>query len=98
MSELKNTVNSKKYRPSSQQLMDQVRKVLRYHHYGLQAEEAYLRWIKQFIHGHPKDMGKTEIEKFLTDLAVDKNVAASTQNQALNALIFIQISVGFACL
>ncbi|MBL1320737.1 MAG: integron integrase [Methylophaga sp.] len=73
--------------------MDQVREVLRYHHYGIRTEEAYVRWIKQFIHfngtRHPKEMGKYEIERFLTHLAVNKNVAASTQNQALNAIVFL---------
>ena len=82
-----------KYKPTSPRLMDQVREVLRYHHYGLRTEEAYLRWIRQFIHfndtRHPKDMGKSEIERFLTDLAVSRNVAASTQNQALNAIVFL---------
>lgn len=73
--------------------MSQIREVLRYHHYSIRTEEAYLRWIKQFIHfngtRHPKDMGKKEVERFLTNLAVNKNVAVSTQNQALNAIVFL---------
>jgi len=73
--------------------MDQVREVLRYHHYGKRTEEAYVRWIRGFIffHNkrHPKDMGKTEIEAYLSYLAVDQNVAASTQNQAFSALLFL---------
>ncbi|MEO0986953.1 MAG: phage integrase N-terminal SAM-like domain-containing protein, partial [Cyanobacteria bacterium J06639_14] len=56
-------------------------------------EETYAQWIKRYIlfHGkrHPKDMGRLEIESFLTDLAVNQHVAASTQNQALNALLFL---------
>ena len=73
--------------------MDQVHEVMRYHHYGLRTEEAYDRWIRWFIKyngtRHPKEMGKKEIESFLTHLAVDRNVAASTQNQALNAIVFL---------
>lgn len=73
--------------------MDQVREVLRYHHYAIRTEEAYVRWILAFIrfHGrkHPKDMGKTEIETFLSDLAVNGNCARSTQNQALNSIVFL---------
>ena len=73
--------------------MDQVHEVLRYHHYGLKTEEAYARWIRWFIKyngtRHPKEMGKHEVESFLTHLAVDRNVAASTQNQALNAIVFL---------
>jgi integron integrase len=74
-------------------LMDQVRSTLRVHHYSLRTEESYLHWIKRFIlfHGkrHPKDMGKNEITEFLSDLATRKNVAASTQNQALSAILFL---------
>jgi len=73
--------------------MDQVREVLRYHHYGRKTELAYVRWIKGYIYfhnkRHPKDMGKHEIEAYLSDLAVNQNVAASTQNQAFNALLFL---------
>jgi len=73
--------------------MDQVHEVLRYHHYGLKTEEAYARWIRWFIKyngtRHPREMGKREIESFLTYLVVERNVAASTQNQALNAIEFL---------
>jgi len=73
--------------------MDQVREVLRYHHYGRKTELAYVRWIKGYIYfhhkRHPKDMGKHEIEVYLSDLAVHQHVAASTQNQAFNALLFL---------
>lgn len=73
--------------------MDQVREVLRYHHYAIRTEAAYVRWILAFIrfHGrkHPRDMGKTEIEAFLSDLAVNGNCARSTQNQALNSIVFL---------
>ena len=74
-------------------LLDQVREVIRVKHYSIRTEDAYVQWIKRFIffHGkrHPREMGAAEIEAFLTDLAVQKQVAASTQNQALNALVFL---------
>ena len=74
-------------------LLDQVREVIRVKHYSLRTEETYLQWMKRFIffHGkrHPREMGAREIEAFLTDLAVRRRVASSTQNQALNALVFL---------
>ena len=74
-------------------LLDQVREVIRLKHYSLRTEEAYVQWIKRYIffHGkrHPREMGAKEIEAFLTDLAVRGKVASSTQNQALNALVFL---------
>jgi integron integrase len=89
-----NKVNEKStFRPSAPRLLDQVREVLRYHHYGKRTEEAYVRWIKGFIYfhnkRHPKDMGKADIGAYLSYLAVKQNVAASTQNQAFNALLFL---------
>jgi len=94
MSRFETRVNKKtKYRPTSEKLMDQVHEVLRYHHYGKRTEEAYSRWIRWFIKyngtRHPRDMGKLEIEGFLTFLAVERKVAASTQNQALNGIVFL---------
>ncbi len=74
-------------------LLDQVRDMIRLKHYSIRTEQAYLGWIRRFIlfhhKRHPKEMGKTEIEAFLTHLAVQKNVAASTQNQAMNAILFL---------
>ena len=74
-------------------LLDQVREVIRLKHYSIRTEEAYVHWIKRFIFfngkRHPREMGAPEIESFLTDLAVRGQVAASTQNQALNALVFL---------
>ena len=74
-------------------LVDQVRAVIRLKHYSLRTEEAYWHWIKRFIlfHGkrHPNEMAEAEVSAFLSHLAVDKNVAASTQNQALSALLFL---------
>jgi integron integrase len=74
-------------------LIDQVRNVLRLHHYSVRTEEAYIQWIKRFIffHNkrHPNEMGEKEIRNYLTHLAVDKHVSASTQNQALSAILFL---------
>ena len=74
-------------------LLDRVRDAIRTKHYSIRTEEAYANWIKRFIlfhdKRHPQEMGAAEIEEFLTHLAVDKNVAASTQNQALSAILFL---------
>ena len=73
--------------------LDLVRERIRSKHYSYRTEESYVGWIKRFIffHNkrHPAEMGKLEMEQFLTHLAVDKNVASSTQNQALAALLFM---------
>jgi integron integrase len=73
--------------------MEQCREVMRFKRLALRTEQAYLDWIKRFIffHAkrHPKDMGEVEIQAFLTHLAAERNVAASTQNQALGALLFL---------
>ena len=87
--------NSKKFQPDPKlRLMDQVRQVLRYHHYAYRTEQTYCDWIMRYIryHGgktHPRNMGKKEIEAFLSNLAVQQKVAASTQRQALNAIVFL---------
>jgi len=74
-------------------LLDSVREVLRVHHYSISTEHSYIQWIKRFIYfhniRHPKDMGGNEITAYLTHLAVNGNVSASTQNQALSALLFL---------
>jgi integron integrase len=74
-------------------LLDQVRTVARLRHLSLKTEQAYARQIKRFIlfHNkrHPKEMGADEIRSYLSHLAVDRNVAASTQNVALAALLFL---------
>ena len=74
-------------------LLDQVRDRLRLKHYSLRTEQAYVGWIRRYIvfHGkrHPSEMGKPELESFLTSLAVQRNVSASTQTQALSALLFL---------
>ncbi len=78
-------------------LLDQVIETIRPRHLSLRTEEAYLGWIKKYIlfhdKKHPQDMGENEIRIFLSDLARNKKVSASTQNQALNALIFLYSKV-----
>jgi integron integrase len=78
-------------------LLDLFRQQLRLRHRSLSTERSYVGWVKRFIifNGvrHPKEMGKDEIEAFLSHLATDLNVAASTQNQALNAILFLYRSV-----
>ncbi|HRQ39773.1 MAG TPA: integron integrase [Chloroflexota bacterium] len=74
-------------------LLDQVRDKIRLKNYSYETEKTYVDWIRRFIlfhdKRHPNEMGKVEIEAFLTHLAVEKNVAASTQNQALQAILFL---------
>ncbi|MBE9137616.1 integron integrase [Nodosilinea sp. LEGE 07088] len=74
-------------------LLDQVSESMRLKHYAYRTEETYIQWIRRYIlfHNkrHPREMGRPEIEAFLTNLAVNRQVAASTQNQALNAVLFL---------
>ena len=74
-------------------LLDQVRAKIRLKHYSIRTEQAYVDWIRRYIlfHSkrHPQEMGKPEVEQFLSHLAVERNVAASTQNQALSAILFL---------
>ncbi len=74
-------------------LLDQVRETIRRKHYSLRTEAAYIDWIKRYIFfhrkRHPLEMGAPEMEQFLNHLAVERRVAASTQNQALSALVFL---------
>jgi hypothetical protein len=85
--------------PSSRppKLLDRVRTRLSVLHYSVRTEEAYVGWIRRYIlfHGkrHPADMGAAEVEAFLTSLAVEGRVAASTQNQAMAALLFLYLHV-----
>lgn len=81
----------------STRLLDQVRERVRYLHYSLQTEKAYLHWVRFFVrwhgrHGamrHPRDMGQAEVEAFLTMLANERQVSPATHRQALNALLFL---------
>ena len=75
-------------------LMNQIREVLRYHHYAYRTEQTYCQWILRYIRffdgkTHPRDLSSHHIERFLSDLAVKRKVSASTQRQALNALVFL---------
>ncbi len=79
--------------PPRPRLLDRVREALRARHMSRRTEESYVAWIRRYIffHGkrHPAEMGAPEVTRFLTSLAVDGKVAASTQNQALSALLFL---------
>jgi integrase len=74
-------------------LLDEVRQAIRARHYSPKTEESYVHWIKRFIFfhdkRHPAQMGEKEIGQFLSGLATDRHVSASTQNQALNAILFL---------
>ena len=74
-------------------LLDQIRERIRYKHYSLRTEQAYVQWVRMFVKWHhlrhPRDMGREEIEAFLAMLANERRVAASTHNQALSALLFL---------
>jgi integron integrase len=80
---------------SKTKILDQIRQVLRLHHYSIHTERAYLDWIKRYIAFHRMKSrddlaeGEQKIEAFLTHLVVDQRVAAATQNQAMNALVFL---------
>ena len=74
-------------------LQDQVREAIRVRHYSRRTEKTYWYWIRYYIRfhnmRHPKDMAEADVAAFLTWLATKRNVAAATQNQALNALVFL---------
>jgi site-specific recombinase XerD len=78
---------------SSPKLLDRVRWHLRVKHYSIRTEQTYVDWIRRYIlfhhKRHPNEMGERKITEFLTHLAVEKNVSASTQNQAFSALLFL---------
>ena len=83
--------------PPKPRLLERVRAALRIRHYSRRTEKAYVAWIRRYIlfHGkrHPVEMGAPELTRFLSSLAVDCKVAASTQNQALSALLFLYRAV-----
>lgn len=74
-------------------LLDQVRSAIRIRHYSYRTEQTYVHWITRFIYfhnkRHPQDMGAAEVGAFLSHLAEERHVSASTQNQALNAIVFL---------
>ena len=94
-------MNPVAYLPQSQRLLDHVREVLRYRHYSLKTEQAYLHWVRFFVrwHGrdgkmrHPRDMGVAQVTQFLSMLANERRVSVSTHNQALSALLFLYRNV-----
>ncbi len=79
--------------PPKPHLLDRVHAALRIRHYSRRTEKAYVAWILRYVlfHGkrHPVEMGAPELTQFLSSLAVDRKVAASTQNQALSTLLFL---------
>src|SRR5689334_1667820 len=83
--------------PQQPKLLDRVRAACRVRHFSRRTEDAYHDWIERFIRfhriRHPDTMGEPEVNAFLTYLAVDRNVAASTQNQAMAALLFLYAEV-----
>jgi integron integrase len=87
--------NQPKFCPNQNlKLMDQVKEVLRYHHYAYRTEQTYCQWILRYIHyfggkTHPKLLGAKDIEAYLSHLVTEGQVIASTQRQALNALVFL---------
>ena len=78
---------------ASVRLLDQLRERIRYKHYSLSTEKTYVHWVRAFVHfhklRHPREMGKSEVEAFLTWLAAERQVSASTHRQALSALLFL---------
>jgi integron integrase len=87
------TLQNSASRNKPKKLLDQVRDVIRRKHFSIRTEQAYVDWIRRFIlfhdKRHPAEMGEQELTEFLTHLARDVHVAASTQNQALSALLFL---------
>lgn len=85
--------NGTRSQDKAPKLLEQVREVIRTRHYSLRTEGTYLGWIRRFIlfHGkrHPREMGRQEVQQFLSHLAVEGHVAASTQSQALSAIMFL---------
>jgi len=83
--------------PRPKKLLDQVRDKIRTKHYSIRTEETYISWIKRYIYfhdkRHPQELNHRDVESFLTHLAVERNVASSTQNQALSALLFLYTNV-----
>jgi integron integrase len=79
--------------PEGRGLFEVVREKIRTRHLALRTEQAYLQWVRRYVNfhlrRHPREMGAAEVEAFLTHLAVDAKVSASTQNQALQALLFL---------
>jgi integron integrase len=88
---------AKPFSADKPKLLERVRDICRYRHYSIRTEDAYVQWIRRYIlfHGkrHPEILGEDDVRAFLTHLAVNGKVAASTQNQALSALLFLYDAV-----
>jgi hypothetical protein len=86
-------VNEVSAQPPAPKLLDRVRTAIRVRHYSRRTEDNYVAWIRRFIvfhrKRHPQEMGHAEVSAFLNHLAVAERVSASTQNQALAALLFL---------
>ena len=84
-----------KFRPNPNlKILDQCVEVLRYHHYAYRTEQTYIQWIKRYINFydwkiHPRNLTSKNLERYLSHLAVERKVSASTQRQALNAILFL---------
>ncbi len=97
MSSYKNPVKPGTFVLQSTRILDQLRERIRYMHYSLSTEQVYVYWVRFFIRWsgyggamrHPRDMGASDVEAFLTHLATDRKVSASTHNQALSAILFL---------
>ncbi|MHB8339461.1 MAG: phage integrase N-terminal SAM-like domain-containing protein, partial [Ignavibacteriaceae bacterium] len=89
--------NVKTFQKDNPKLLDRVSIDLRIKHYSRKTEESYTSWIKRFIlfnnKKHPNEMGKDEIQKFVNYLAIEKHVSASTQNQALQGILYLYKNV-----
>jgi integron integrase len=83
--------------PPRRRLLPSLREALRLRHYSPRTEEAYVAWVRRFVRAndlrHPRDLGPVEVRRFLSDLATERRVSASTQNQALAALLFLYRAV-----
>jgi integron integrase len=89
----RNAIQHAAHPPQPPKLLERMRTHLRTRHYSIRTEAAYIDWVRRFIlfHGkrHPQDMGAAEVEAFLSHLAVDRQVSASTQNQAKSAILYL---------
>ncbi|MCG3205190.1 MAG: Tyrosine recombinase XerC [Elusimicrobia bacterium] len=97
MQELQKSVNSPALQPAKPRFLDRVRAVLRFHHYSYKTEKTYVHWIVRYIRfhqmKHPADLSTQHVAKFLGHLALALKVSPKTQNQALNALVFLYVKV-----
>jgi integron integrase len=101
MSSIKNSVKPSTPVLQSTRVLDQLRERIRYRHYSLSTEQVYVYWVRFFIRWsdrggvlrHPRSMGASEVEAFLTHLATMRKVSASTHNQALSAILFLYLEV-----